>query len=278
MATAMESPSIWTAAQIAEQYGPIPWWRICTDPPPGLGTEEDVLRWHAREKRLYELVDGVLIEKTGRYDDVETWTAEDIVKRFGPIPADRICSDPPPGLATEEDVLRFHDHEDRLFELIDGVLVEKTMGSYESMLAVEIARLMKNFVKPRHLGTVLGADGILKLLPEAIRIPDVSFIAIEKFPSGRFPREPIARLVPDLAVEVLSSRNTRAEMEVKLRDYFTAGVRLVWYVDPRKHVVEVFTSVTDKCVVTEKETLAGGDVLPDFTLSLAELFAELPPE
>ncbi len=52
-------------------------------------------------------------------------------------------------------------------------------------------------------------------------------------PGGRLPAEAIPSLVPDLAVEVLSPSNTAAEMDQKLRDYFAAGVRLVWYLDPR---------------------------------------------
>src|SRR5688572_11268819 len=100
------------------------------------------------------------------------WTAVRLAERFGPIPLYRIRTTPRPGEATEEDVFEIHDREDRLCELVDGILVEKTMGAYESMLAVEIARLLKNFVKPRKLGTVLGADGMLKLAPGLIRIPD----------------------------------------------------------------------------------------------------------
>ena len=64
-----------------------------------------------------------------------TWTAADLVARFGAIPLHRVRHYPPPGEATENDVLEIHDHEDRLCELIDGVLVEKTVGNYESYLA-----------------------------------------------------------------------------------------------------------------------------------------------
>jgi Uma2 family endonuclease len=67
-------------------------------------------------------------------------------------------------------------------------------------------------------------------------------------------------------------------MAEKLRDYFTAGARLVWYVDPELRQVEVFTSPTDRQVVGEDQILSGGEVLPGFELNLRELFAELPPE
>lgn len=204
------------------------------------------------------------------------WNAVQLAERFGPIPLTRICMDPPPGQGTEDDVTWFNDHADKLYELVDGVLVEKTMGYYESMLAVEISRLIGNFVRPRKLGIVLGADGTLKLAPRLVRIPDVCFIAKDKFPSGKLPREPIPLLAPDLAIEVLSKHNSKKEMADKLVDYFTAGSRLVWYVDPKRREVSVFTGPSDCQIVDEKGTLDGEPVLPGFTLNLAELFADEP--
>jgi hypothetical protein len=58
------------------------------------------------------------------------WDAEKLAQRFGPIPMDRIRTNPPPGLATEEDVFWLDEHEDRLYELVDGLLIEKTNDRY----------------------------------------------------------------------------------------------------------------------------------------------------
>ena len=94
-------------------------------------------------------------------------------------------------------------------------------------------------------------------------------------PNRQPPREPIPDLVPDLAVEVISKFNTRQEMERKLRDYFTAGVRAVWYVyhSPRREV-RVYVSPTEYSVIRDGETLDGGDVLPGFRLALSDFFAD----
>jgi Uma2 family endonuclease len=206
------------------------------------------------------------------------WTAVDLVERFGAIPLDRIRTTPPPGLATEEDAIELTERKVGRFELVDGILVGKDMGAFESMVAGEIIRLIGNFVRPRKLGVVLGEAGMLRLAPGLIRIPDVAFLSMDKFPGGRFPREAALPFAPDLAVEVISRGNTAQEMAEKLRDYFAAGSRLVWYVDPEKRQVEVFISVESRRVVKEGETLDGGDVLPGFEMSLKELFAELPRE
>ncbi|MEX2175360.1 MAG: Uma2 family endonuclease [Pirellulaceae bacterium] len=215
---------------------------------------------------------------TTALETTQLWTAQRLYERFGPIPLYRVRTTPHPGTATEDDVVWLDDHEDRLCELVDGILVEKAMGAYESMLGVEIASLLRNWVKPRKLGTILGADGLLKLAPGLVRIPDVAYFAMEKFPTGRFPRAKILPLAPDLAVEVLSDSNTKKEMAEKLSDYFTAGARLVWYVDSKAQQVQVFTDPTHSQMVKVDQFLDGGEVLPGFALNLRELFAELPPE
>jgi Uma2 family endonuclease len=203
-----------------------------------------------------------------------TWTAADLVERFGAIPLSRVRSDPPPGAACEDDVVEIHDHEDRLYELVDGVLVEKTVGTYESYLAVLLIRMIGDFVDQHNLGIVLGADGMMRLAPGLVRIPDASFISWDRLPEGKIPREALWNLAPDLAAEVISKGNTPEEIGRKLEDYFAAGVRQVWYVYPITHEVHVFTAASESVVLHETETLDGGDLLPGLAFPLKRLFAE----
>lgn len=200
------------------------------------------------------------------------WTLADLFQRLGPMPLRRIRFVPAPGTATEEDVIRIHDREDRLCELIDGVLLEKTMGFFESHLAMLLGHILQRFLDEHDLGIVAGADGMVRLAPGQVRIPDVSFISWSKFPGRRFPREPAPDLAPDLAVEILSPSNTRQEMERKRHDYFAAGVRLVWYVDPEQRTFEVFTAQGARASLGPEMTLDGGEVLPGFVLSLQEFW------
>lgn len=201
-------------------------------------------------------------------------TVADVLEMFGPIPARRIRNQPAPGTATEQDVIDIALHEDRLCELVDGVLVEKTMGNYESYLAGLLLHFLTAYVREHDLGYLLPPDGMARLAPGLVRIPDVSFISWDRLPDRRVPRDAIANLAPDLAVEVLSKSNTKQEMSRKLDDYFAAGVRLVWYVDPKAETVQCYTSPTDQLLVKADESLDGGAVLPGFSLPLASLFEE----
>lgn len=206
-----------------------------------------------------------------------TWTLSRLRRHFGMIPAERILRDPPPGKATERDVARMRDHTPtrKLCELVDGVLVEKAMGTKEGYYAGVLLHLIWSFLDKHSLGIVLGADGMLRLLPGLVRIPDVSFISWERLGGDELPDDAIASLVPDLAVEVVSKGNTKEEIDRKLTEYFETGVRLAWVVYPKTRTVKVYTAVDEVRTHRESESLDGGEVLPGFKLPLAKLFA--PP-
>ena len=128
----------------------------------------------------------------------------ELLEQLGGISPSRIRLRPPPGTARERHVIEINDRDNRLCELVDGVLVEKVMGARESLLAGALIGEIHLFLKSDDLGVVLAPDGMLRLRPRLVRIPDVSFISWDKIPGGEFPDEPIPGLVPDLAVEVLS--------------------------------------------------------------------------
>lgn len=211
-------------------------------------------------------------------DPSTAWTAADLVERFGPIPLARIVLDPAPGIATVEDVVRLDDHHDRLCELIDGILLEKTKGFKESFLGVRLVALLAAFVGSKQLGIVTGADGMIQLFPEQVRIPDIAFFSWERLEGSGFPDEAAPHMSPDLAIEILSPSNTQQEMDRKLQEYFEAGVRLVWYIEPRQKTVRAYTAADQVTELGEKDTLTGGDVLPGFELSLAEFFVMPTPD
>lgn len=196
-------------------------------------------------------------------------TMADLLEALGDIPPERIRMRPPPGTATEDDVIEVHAREKRLCELVDGVLVEKPMGYEESRAGLVIGSILEVFLQDHDLGTAAGADGMMRLAPNLVRIPDVSFVLWEHL---RERPGPIAPTAPDLAVEVLSESNPRAEMQRKLEEYFSAGTQLVWYVDVRARTVTVYTAPDQFTVLDESRTLDGGNVLPGLVIPLRKLF------
>ena len=198
----------------------------------------------------------------------------ELLRRLG-VPASRVCLDPPPGKATKRDLLRLDGLGEKIYELVERTLVEKAMGFPESYLAMELGRIIGNYLDGADLGFLGGADALTELIPNLVRVPDVSFVSWTIRPERTVPLDPISQLIPSLVVEVLSPSNTRREMARKRSEYFRAGVELVWEIDPATRSAEVFTGPDDATAIGETGTLDGGTVLPGFKLALAKLFERL---
>ena len=163
---------------------------------------------------------------------------------------------------------------ERPCELIDGSLVDKAMGFKEAVVAATIVALLREFVRPRNLGIIAGADSTVELWDGLVRIPDVAFVSWDRLPNG-VPDEPIPELAPDLAIEVFSRSNTPAEMQRKRAEYFQAGVRLVWIVDPPTRTVRAYTSPEEYVELAGDDAIDGGEVLPGFEAAVSDFFADL---
>src|SRR5436190_12954352 len=142
-------------------------------------------------------------------------TVADVIRELGDIPFHRIRLIPTPGTATEADCLRVTETEYPC-ELVNGTIVEKTVGAPEAFLASTIGYLLMAFVRHRRLGMVVGAGGLFRMIHGNIREPDVSFTRRDRLPN---PLPQVGGWCPDLCVEVLRPDNTRAEMARKRVEY-----------------------------------------------------------
>jgi Uma2 family endonuclease len=214
---------------------------------------------------------------TSDFDALPPVTLVQLAERFGDIPATRICMAPPPGQATEADLVYFQEHEDRLFELVDGTLIEKTMGNFESHIATMIHGLLFIYLRANPIGVTLIADTQLKLRRGIIRLPDVGFLSNERIRQSGYARlQKIAAVAPNLAVEVISESNSKKEMDDKLQDYFRAGTEEVWYVYPETRELHQFSSPAEPRISQGTELITT-QLLPGFEMKLAEIFL-LPGE
>lgn len=202
-------------------------------------------------------------------------TFRDVFQTVGDVAPERILLDPAPGHGTEQDILALQDRTDRLYELVDGILVEKIMGLRESVVAAAVNRILGTFVEEHDLGLVAGEAGMMRLAMGLVRIPDISFISWRQLPDRVCPEEAIPQLAPDLAVEVLSEGNSPSEMERNLKDYFFSGVRLVWLLDPQTRSAMVYSVPDQPIPLSEEDSLDGGTVLPGLTIPLRQVFARI---
>jgi Uma2 family endonuclease len=156
--------------------------------------------------------------------------------------------------------------------LIDGTLVEKAMGDYESLVGSFLINLFWDFVRPHKLGIVLGADSMFRLFGGNIRMPDVAFIPKTQFPQG-LPKGPVWNIVPSLVVEVISASNTVAEIKRKRAEFFSHGVEIFWMIDPATRSGVMYDTINPIEGKPATDILDGGKALPGFSVNLSELFA-----
>jgi Uncharacterized protein conserved in cyanobacteria len=199
-------------------------------------------------------------------------TLADFLARLGGIPLDRIRFRPAPCTATEQDVIDLADRDEGHVELVDQTLIQKPPGFMEAVLSARITSQVGRFVEEQDLGVTTGAGGPMRLRTGSIRIPNVSVVLWERLPGRKIPTEPIPTLAPDLAVEVLSKSNTPGEMARKLREYFDAGCRSVWLVDPPKRTVRVHDGPATSVLLSGDDAVTAESVLPGFRVSVEEIF------
>ena len=196
-------------------------------------------------------------------------TIADLINGLGGIPPDRIRMTPPPEFATEADLAKAGKPT---CELINGTLVEKAMGDAESIVGMNVGRLLGIHVAAGDLGVVMGEAGFIRLGKGMVRAPDVTFIPWENLPNEEYPDEAFWAVAPGLVVEVLSPSNTPEEIVQKLKEFFAAGCKLAWVLDPASKTAKAYTSLKKVKEFDATGVLDGGKVLPGFTLPLADVF------
>jgi Uma2 family endonuclease len=163
-------------------------------------------------------------------------------------------------------------------EVVEGTLVRMAGSGYEaSTIGLAIAAELRAYARPRRLGVATPADGVYRFPgAETGLLPDVGFIEASKVPLIADRRKPMP-FAPDLAVEVASPDQSLETMAAKARTYLSGGTRLVWVVWPERRQVDVWrTNRRSGPVATldEGDRLDGADVVPGFSLPVADIFAD----
>ncbi len=174
---------------------------------------------------------------------------------------------------TAEELWRLPDDGHRT-ELVNGELIRMTpAGAVHGGVSFRFAGALAVYLRSHPIGVGCIADTgfILARNPDTVRAPDTAFVAKERLPGGKLPRG-FAPFAPDLAVEVLSPDDRASEVNEKIEQYLEAGTRLVVVADPKRRSVTVHRPGGEARRLGPEDVLDGGDVLPGFSIRVAELF------
>ena len=162
-----------------------------------------------------------------------------------------------------------------LHELVNGELVMSSKNNFQhEQICQRLNFALESFNRAHRLGVVFGSSMGFWMADRNCQAPDVAFVPKARLRQLGF--QPDTKTffpgAPDLAAEVLSPGNSRAEMDERLTDYFASGARVVWIIHPDEQFVEVCHSRTQRRIVGLTGSLDGEHLLPGFRLSVADLF------
>lgn len=165
------------------------------------------------------------------------------------------------------------ENKDKRFELVNGVLIEVPPPKHiHSWIASTLTELLMLFIAQHRIGKVYTDTTGYNLPDGSVVMPDLSFVANARM----IPPEIEMDFAPDLAVEVVSPSNLPTEMRDKVRSFLTSGTKQVWVIYPNEREIDVATLQADDSIAYKtygiSDTLTGGDVLPGFSVAVADIF------
>jgi Uma2 family endonuclease len=173
-------------------------------------------------------------------------------------------------LLTAEQFLEIADG--RRCELVRGELVEMSpVKKKHSWIVLLLGSWMVPYARRQKLGMVGTELGfILSRNPDVVRAPDIYFVTRARW--GDLDANGFFEGAPDLAVEVLSPDDRASQVSEKVREYFAAGSKMVWIVDPENRMVTVYRSASEAHVLSGRHSVAAEALLPGFSFVVEEVF------
>ena len=157
-------------------------------------------------------------------------------------------------------------------EYVRGEIIEKPMPTRpHAAIQLFLGAALFQFLARTGIGRAFTEFRCIFGAPGQVRtyVPDLTYVAKERLTEDLY-----LHTAPDLAIEILSPDQDAGRFLDKIQFYLRHGVRLVWVVDPGRETVTALLPGEDARVLTPGDTLDGGKVLPGFSISVAEIFAQ----
>ncbi len=170
-----------------------------------------------------------------------------------------------------EEFLEFRPEDGFKYEWENGFL------EVRKMIQLSETYIVNNLLRAFHSTSAFKEGGML--FPETVcpisegkyRVPDISFLTKAQIDEGREGKSPVASFI----IELVSENDTITYYDQKLEEYFSAGVKCVWLIFPESRKVWVFSSPKDVKICTGDDSCSAAPALPDFQLSVNQIFSAL---
>ncbi|MBK9015835.1 MAG: Uma2 family endonuclease [Saprospiraceae bacterium] len=165
---------------------------------------------------------------------------------------------------------KYRDLEDGFkYELVNGN-VEKTHRTMTPAQSFILRNLHHRFVQTKAYaeGGDLQVEIEMLTKPDQIRKPDICYRSAKQIVDGDFSPS-------EFVVELISPNDKIEKVKDKLREYFAAGVKVVWHIFPVQQEIEVYTSARRSDVFSGADMVSAAPVIPDFNMKADEVFQKI---
>jgi Uma2 family endonuclease len=174
-------------------------------------------------------------------------------------------------LLTAEEFDNYPFEEDKRYELDEGELLEMTRPAYKhNRVLRNLQYLVETYLRRNPVGEALISENLYALSRLTRRSPDLAIILGDR--RAELENAKVIPIVPEIAAEVLSPSETPRMIHRKMKQYFEAGVKEVWLIDPESKEVEIWIGLQLTQELTGDAAITS-PLLPGFALTLAELFS-----
>jgi Uma2 family endonuclease len=177
--------------------------------------------------------------------------------------------------------ISFHDVEklqalypDYQIELREGkIIIMSPSDSVSGEIGMRFGSLLSAWVYNHNVGRVLDSSTGYRMPNGDLLSPDVSFVSRERLKQN--PRTYLT-VIPQLIVEIKSSRVRIRELEEKIALFLSQGVQVGILIDPDTHILRVYRSEgLSKNADSGEPILQVTTLLDGDTLTIPELFPGL---
>ena len=119
-------------------------------------------------------------------------------------------------------------------DYVDGEIVERNLGERDhSELQGEIYAYIRSLRQKLNVYPLI--EQRVQVARTRFRVPDICVVA------GSRPTEQILTVPPLVAIEILSKDDRVEQMQIRINDYLTFGIRYVWVINPPARSAWVYT-------------------------------------
>ncbi len=171
-----------------------------------------------------------------------------------------------------EDLFDLEEHG--LFELVNAKLIEKHRDPFPSTVIGVISARIFMHLQGTHEGAIYVGQTYQCFPHEVNRVrrPDLSIVLTTRLEGVS--REGHVRIAPDLVIEVISAKETVYAVDERISDYRAAGVKLIWIVNPKAYVINVYRADRTGGCLRDSDGITGEPVFRDFSMSVNDLLCK----